>query len=116
MIAAILGATARHRRRILTAGIAVATVDAAAAALAQPAGQQLAPILAALGALLILGLASWLQPRPATFAVQPEVPAFASPVRAGPVYLALCALLVAAESVGELLRSVRLTDLIRNHQ
>ncbi|MFJ8578520.1 hypothetical protein [Micromonospora sp. NPDC093277] len=104
MIAAILGATARHRRAVLTGGVAVAIVDAAAASLMPSDG----PVLAVLGVLLLLGLASWLQPRPAEFVAQPDVPAFGSPVRAGPIYLAIFVLLVAAETVGRLLRPVRL--------
>ncbi|MEU2611921.1 hypothetical protein ABZ570_10105 [Micromonospora sp. NPDC007271] len=106
MIATILRATARHRRTILAAGVVVAVVDAAAAALVPYGGQRLIPVLAVVGVLLSLGLASWLQRRPAMFVAQPDVPAFDGPVRAGPVYLALCVLLLAAEAVGKLLRSV----------
>ncbi|MFU8871749.1 hypothetical protein [Micromonospora sp. SL4-19] len=108
MIAKILDATARHRRGILATGVVAAIVDAAGASLDQSIGPRLVPVLAVAGALLILGLASWLQPRPAMFVVQPDVPAFGSPVRAGSIYLALCVLLFAAEAVGTLLLKVRL--------
>ncbi|MEU8262809.1 hypothetical protein AB0C02_19545 [Micromonospora sp. NPDC048999] len=108
MITAILGATARHRRIVLTVGVVLAIMDAAAASLMPSGGRRLVSVLAVAGALLILGLASWLQPRPARFMAQPDAPAFASPVRAGPICLAIFVLLLAAESVGDLLRSVRL--------
>lgn len=109
VIAAILRATARHRRAVLTIGVVVAIAGAAAVSLSPSVGRRLFPALAlVVGTLLILGLASWLQPRPAAFAVQPDVPAFGTPVRAGPVYQALCVLLAAAGLVCALVRSVRL--------
>ncbi|MEU3454177.1 hypothetical protein ABZ671_11305 [Micromonospora sp. NPDC006766] len=108
MIAAILAATARHRRTVLTVGVVAATMDAAVASLMPSGGPRFVSVLAVAGALLILGLASWLQPRPARFVAQPDVPAFNSPVRAGPVCLAIFVLLLAAESAADQLRSLRL--------
>jgi hypothetical protein len=107
MIARMFDATARHRRPILLGGVVVAVVEAASTALnphsdARPAGLVVVAVL-----LLLLAGTSFRQARPAAFVVRPDLTAFVAPAAAGPVYTALCFLLMAADRVGQVVASVR---------
>jgi hypothetical protein len=105
MIRKVLAATVRHRRAALALGVVVAGGNAAAVGFAPSLGQRLFfPLFTVVLALLVLGVVSW-RIRPACFVVQPRIPAFAAPVPAWRVYLALGVLVPFSAQVGALMRS-----------
>ncbi|MFG3604500.1 hypothetical protein [Micromonospora chersina] len=105
MIGKVFAAMVRHRHGILILGVLLAVGNAAATGFAPSLGQLLfLPLVVLALVLLVLALVS-LQNRPAYFVVQPQVPAFGTPVSAWKVCLAVCFLLPASAEVGALIRS-----------
>jgi hypothetical protein len=112
MITRMHDATAVHRRPILLGGVVVAVVETTAIALTPPSDARLAALIAPAVLLLLLAGASFRHARPTAFVVRPDLPAFVTPARAGPVYLALCFLLMAADRAGQVVASVRTDDVL----
>ncbi|MBM0225070.1 MULTISPECIES: hypothetical protein [Micromonospora] len=107
MIGKVLAATVRHRHTVLMLGLLVAGGNAVAVGFAPSLGQLLFfPLLFLAVALLVLAILSW-QTRPAYFVVQPQIPAFGTPVPAWKVFLPLCSLAPFSAEVGALMRSAR---------
>ncbi|GLW30544.1 hypothetical protein Areg01_34840 [Actinoplanes regularis] len=99
-------ATERHRRSILLGGVVVAAVEATLTALDLLSAARSAGLIVIFALLSLLIVASFRQARPTAFVVRPDLTAFVAPAAAGPAYLALCFLLMAADRVGEVLSSV----------
>lgn len=105
MITRMFGATARHRRPILLGGVVAAVVWAATTASNPFSDARLAALIVVTVMLLLLAVTSFRQARPTAFAVRPDLTAFVAPAAAGPVYTALCFLLMAGERVGQVVAS-----------
>jgi hypothetical protein len=112
MITRMLDATARHRRPILLGGVAAAIVEATLISLDPLSVAWLTALIAAAALLMLLAGASFRQARPTAFVVRPDLPAFVAPGRAGPVYLALCFMFLAADRAGQVAASARADDVL----
>ncbi|MGW3859460.1 hypothetical protein [Micromonospora arida] len=104
MIDKLAAATVRHRHVVLTLGLLLVGVNAAAPEPASVVGQRLLIIssLAALVlAIVVMGV------RPACFVVQPQIPAFATPGPAWTVFFAVGYLGPVSTRINALVRSTR---------
>ncbi|MFG3302911.1 hypothetical protein [Micromonospora chersina] len=111
MIGKVFAAMARHRRGVLVLSVPLAVGNAATTGFAPSLGQLLfLPLVVLALVLLVLALLS-LQNRPAYFVVQPQIPAFGTPVSAWKVCLAVCFLLPASAEIGALIRSSKQDNL-----
>ncbi|MFI7663449.1 hypothetical protein ACIBTW_31695 [Micromonospora parva] len=104
MIEKLSAATVRHRHVVLTLGLLLVGVNAAAPESASAVGQRLLFLLS-LTALVLAAVVMGV--RPASFVVQPRIPAFATPGPAWTVFFALGYLGPASAHIGALLRASR---------
>ncbi|MEU5961472.1 hypothetical protein ABZ777_09720 [Micromonospora parva] len=104
MIEKLSAATVRHRHVVLTLGLLLVGVNAAAPESASAVGQRLLFLLS-LTALVLAAVVMGV--RPASFVVQPQIPAFATPGPAWTVFFALGYLGPASAHIGALLRASR---------
>ncbi|WP_422750578.1 hypothetical protein [Micromonospora sp. WMMD1219] len=111
MMGRVLAAAVRRQLSVLMLGVVPAVGNAAAIAFAPSMAQLLfLPLVVLALALLVLGLLSF-QNRPACFVVQPQIPAFGTPVPAWRAGLGVCLLLPISAEVGALIRSIRQDNL-----
>lgn len=111
MMGRVLAAAVRRQLSVLMLGVVPAVGNAAAIAFAPSMAQLLfLPLVVLALALLVLGLLSF-QNRPACFVVQPQIPAFGTPVPAWRAGLGVCLLLPVSAEVGALIRSIRQDNL-----
>ncbi len=107
MIGKVVAATVRHRHGVLIFGVLVAGGNAAAVGFAPSVANLLFfPLIFLALAFVVLAILS-LRTRPTAFVVQPQIPAFGTPVPAWKVYVALCFLPPFSANVGALMRSAR---------
>ncbi|MEV1073202.1 hypothetical protein [Micromonospora parva] len=104
MIEKLSAATVRHRHVVLTLGLLLVGVNAAAPESASAVGQRLLFLLS-LTALVLAAVVMGV--RPASFVVQPRISAFATPGPAWTVFFALGYLGPASAHIGALLRACR---------
>ncbi|RZT80629.1 hypothetical protein EV382_3885 [Micromonospora violae] len=104
MIEKLSAATVRHRHVVLTLGLLLVGVNTAAPPSASAVGQRLLFLLS-LTALVLAAVVMGV--RPASFVVQPQIPAFATPGPAWTVFFALGYLGPASAHIGALLRATR---------
>ncbi|MEU1248657.1 hypothetical protein [Micromonospora arida] len=104
MIDKLAAATVRHRHVVLTLGLLLVGVNAAAPEPASVVGQRLL-ILSSLTALVLAIVVMGV--RPACFVVQPQIPAFATPGPAWTVFFAVGYLGPVSTRINALVRSTR---------